>query len=202
VTSCDYFWIRSPEDLHECQARARRGDANAAFNIGKLYEKGAYHTSISGRGINIPKDPATAFQWYKTAADLGHETSLRIVFDSYYFGQLTPENRSEAERYLEKGALQGHEWAVLVLARRSESGNPEKAIEMYLQLAKNNNCHAQARLAKIYFDGQIVPQDLKRSYFWALLGSVGGYTRRSEGHILALERGVPSTGNEFSCSLI
>jgi hypothetical protein len=162
---------------------------NAAFNIAKVYDEGFFRTW----GSNIKKDRTTAFNWYKAAADSGHEKALRIVFDSYYFGHYGPENKTEAERYLKYTAKLGHQWAMLLLAFWSEKQDPEKAMELYLELALKDNCHAQRKLARIYFKGELVPQDLCKSYFWALLATSGGISRYSDYHYLA--------GDPFSLSI-
>lgn len=104
----------------------------------------------------------------------------------------------EAERYLRKSADLGHEWAMLVLAFKYEKSNPEKSMDLYLQVARKDNCHAQKRLATIYFEGKIVPQNLCKSYFWALLASTGGFNRRSEFHHLASDPLSFSTSNNCS----
>jgi hypothetical protein len=179
--SCDFIFNK--EDYSECLARARAGDGNAAFNIAKLYDE-PFATGRLGI-LDIKKDRSTAFYWYKVAADLGHEKALRIVFDSYYFGHYGPENKKEADRYLNNSAKFGHQWAMLLLGYRSGKEDPEKAMGLYLELALKDNCHAQQRLAKIYFEGKLVPQDLCKSYFWVLLSSAGGFSRRSDYHLLA-----------------
>ena len=181
--SCDFIYDK--DDFSECLARARAGDARAAFNIAKLYDRGKYTYRTKGKGLSIKKDRSSAFYWYKIAADLGHEKALRIVFDSYYFGRYGPENKAEAKGYLKKSVQLGYEWAMLILAYWSEKDDPEKAIDLYLRLAYRNNCHAQRKLAKIYFEGKLMPQDLCKSYFWALLASYGGFDRHSDYHHLA-----------------
>jgi serine protease Do len=169
------------EDFSVCLAEARAGDANAAFNIAKLYDETTPYTS-SWRNP-VKKDGTTAFYWYKAAADLGHEKALRIVFDSYYFGGYGPENKVEAERYLKCSAKLGHQRAMLVLAYWSEKKDPENAMDLYLDLANKDNCHAQNKLAKIYFEGKLVPQDLCKSYFWSLLANAG-VSGKSDSHFL------------------
>jgi serine protease Do len=175
--SCDFIFDQ--EAYSECLARAKAGDANAAFSIAKLYDE-----PFSTGRLGIKKDRTTAFYWYKVAANLGHEKALRIVFDSYYFGRYGPENKAEAERYLKHAAKLGHQWAMLLLAHWSEKKEPEKAMNLYLELARKDNCVAQRKLAEIYFKGDLVPQDLCKSYFWALLASAGGFDRKSDNHHL------------------
>jgi serine protease Do len=187
--SCDFIF--GEEEYSECLSRAKAGDANAAFNIAKLYDE---QTFVTG-GLSIRKDRTTALYWYKVAADSGHEKALRIVFDGYYFGHYGPENKMEAERYLKHAAKLGHQWAMLLLAHWSEKKEPEKAMDLYLELARKDNCHAQRKLAGIYFKGDLVPQDLCKSYFWALLASAGGFNRKSDYHHLVGDRYSTSSGS-------
>jgi len=185
-TSCDS--IRSVKDLYECISRARDGDANAAFSIAKIYDEGKYVWGVGrGEGLSIESDKKTAFHWYKVAADLGHDEALRTVFDSYYFGEHVPKNKAEAESYLTKASNMGHEWAMLLLADWSEKSDPEKAMDLYLQLASMDNCHAQRKLAVLYFEGKVVPKDPCKAYFWALLASAGGWQRKSDCHFIAMD---------------
>jgi hypothetical protein len=188
-TSCG--WIYGEDTYNTCLARAKSGDANAAFNIAEAHKDGALYGNISG--TNIKRDRTTAFYWYKAAADLGHEKALQKVFDGYHFGSYGPENKSEAERYLQHSARLGHQWAMLVLATQSEKQDPEKAMDLYLELARKDNCHAQRELAKIYFEGKLVPQDVCKSYFWALLAGAGAYSKYSDNHFLA-RNSVSSSG--------
>ncbi|HUU17673.1 MAG TPA: trypsin-like peptidase domain-containing protein [Sedimentisphaerales bacterium] len=185
--------IISAEDFYECTSRAKDGDADAAFGIAGIYDEGK---CFWGEGLLIERDRKTAFHWYKVAADLGHEESLRTVFDSYYFGERCPENKAEAESYLTKASNMGHEWAMLLLADWSEKSNPEKAMYLYLQLASIDNCHAQRKLALLYFEGKVVPKDPCKAYFWALLASAGGWQRKSDCHFIAMD----SLRDSLSCN--
>jgi hypothetical protein len=181
------YYIVSAEEFCECTSRANTGDANAAFLVAKIYDKGQSFSywSRNFEQLYIERNRKTAFHYYKVAADLGHKEAAQIVFDSYYFGAYGPENKAEAESYLIKASNMGHEWAMLLLAYKSENSDPEKAMELYLRLASMDNCHAQGKLAELYFEGKIVPKDPCKAYFWALLASAGGYERHSDGHFLA-----------------
>lgn len=177
TVSC--YFISNEKDYNACLECANQGDAEAAFKIAEI------HDEFEFRWVsNIKKDRTKAFYWYKRAADLGHEKAVRLVFDSYYFGRYTPENKLEAKRYLEQAAMLGHEWAILLLAHWTEDKYPEKAIDQYLELARKDNCHAQRELARIYYEGKIIPQDICKSYFWGLVANVGWPLRHSDNHLL------------------
>lgn len=113
------------------------------------------------------------------------ENDLKSKFDAYFKGEgSVPENKAKAESYLREATEKGHEWAMLVSAYWAEETNPQEAISLYLELACKNNWHAQSRLGLIYFEGELVPQNLCKAYFWALLARVGGYGRWSPVHPL------------------
>lgn len=76
--------------------RARKGDADAQFELAKNYE--------SGR-IGLPKDLSQARYWYQKAADQGEpfaEASLGILFN---FGKGVPRDYAKAYMWYERAAL-------------------------------------------------------------------------------------------------
>jgi serine protease Do len=150
------------------------GDGEAAFKLGEYYSR-----SFSG-------GTSEANYWYGKAADLGNVKAMREVFDAYYFGFKEPKNTAKADEYLLKASENGAEWAQLVLARRIEKTDPQKAAELYLKVARNDNCHAQARMAQAYYQGDIIERNPTQAYFWFLLAKVGGSPfRHSDYHVLA-----------------
>lgn len=169
------------DDFSHCLACAYAGHAEAAYEVATTYSNEFRRFSGTSRYV---KNNATAIEWYKTAANLGHKKALRSLFDSYYYGRLGPENKELALLYLEKAAKAKCEWAMLVLAKWSEDNVPEKAFRLYLEAASKDNKHAQTRLAEIYFEGKIVPQDICKSYFWVLLADAGSYPFLEKSHLL------------------
>ena len=150
-------------------SRANSGDGSEAFDVAQVYDESEKFRYLTG----VEEDRTKAIHYYKVAADTGHKEALEKLFDCYYFGILTPENKAEANRYLAQAAELGHEWAMLLLAQWSEDNDPEKALNLYLQAARKDNSCAQGRLTEIYFEGKIIPQDICKSYFWGLLEKVG-----------------------------
>jgi hypothetical protein len=173
LVSCTYIF--SYEKFCQCLSQAESGDAEAAFGVAKIYETGD-NFSYNSKG-NIERDKRVAIQWYKKAADLGHGGALRKLYKGYKYGQDMPQNFAEAERYLIMASNFSFEWAMLEVAKQAEDGNSEKALELYYKLASMDNCLAQRRLSELYLEGNIVPQDLCKSYFWILLAQVDSYER-------------------------
>jgi predicted aspartyl protease len=107
------------------------------------------------------------------------DNDLRQEFEKYYYGRGVPENQARAKQYLNDAAQIGFEWAILLIAQEQEKSAPQKALDAYLQLARNDNCIAQARLADAYASGTLVQKNLTQAYFWNLLAKVSEWSRKS-----------------------
>ena len=107
------------------------------------------------------------------------DDDLRQDFEKYYYGRGVPENQAKARQYLSEAAQIGFEWAVLLIAQQEEKSAPQKALDAYLRLARNDNCIAQARIADAYATGTLVPKNLTQAYFWNLLAKAGEWSRKS-----------------------
>jgi S1-C subfamily serine protease len=172
---------RSSEQVEVCKSLASNGDSEAAMLLGNAYS----HKWPTLGGVR--SDPREALYWYAIATDRGHLPAMRELFDAYSLGTLAPKNDRKAEEYLSRAAGAGAQWAQLVLAFRLEKTEPDKAFTFYLNVALLDNCHAQARVAKAYFDGDLTARNLTRAYFWLLLAQVR--LRMSEFHPMAKGRG-------------
>jgi len=107
------------------------------------------------------------------------DDSRRQDFERYYFGRGVPQDQSRAKQYLNEAAQAGSEWAILLIAQEQEQTAPQKALDAYLKVARNNNCIAQARLADAYASGTLVQKNLTQAYFWNLLARANEWTRKS-----------------------
>jgi predicted aspartyl protease len=104
---------------------------------------------------------------------------LRQEFEKYYYGRGVPEDRARAKQYLNEAAQIGFEWAILLIAQEQEKSAPQKSLDAYLQLARSDNCIAQARLADAYAYGTLVQKNLTQAYFWNLRAKVSEWSRKS-----------------------
>jgi S1-C subfamily serine protease len=166
--------------LEKCKTLASQGDVEAAMALGTYYSSPRSGSSRE------------AIEWFSKAADSGHPQALRKVFNAYYFGRFdgfyfgrnAPTNESKAEEYLAKAVSVGAEWAQLIVARRSEKTDPQRALDLYLAAARKDNCHAQFRLAQAYALGDLTERNLTQAYFWMLRARIRKY---SDYHHLASE---------------
>ena len=152
-----------------CKTLAAQGDAQANARMGDYYD--------------LREDIVHAYEWYRKAADLGHLPTIRKLYDDYRMGTKVPRNDGLSTEYLNKAAGLKAEWALLLLAKRSEIIDPNGAMDTYLKLARDNNCFAQARLAMAYYYGDIVGPNVTQAYFWALLATSGTPSRKSDYHV-------------------
>lgn len=164
--SC-FTFLDPDRSLAECKVLANHGNGDAAIEVGDYYR-------------SRRQDSREAVYWYDKAVALGNSSPLRWLFHAYTSGFEIPRNTARADEYLMKGVRARQDWALLVQAARLEKTEPQKAADLYLQAARNDNCFAQARLARGYADGDLVGTNLTEAYFWVLLAKAGGVRRGAE----------------------
>src|SRR5499427_6534407 len=126
------------------------------------------------------------------------DSDLRQEFEKYYYGRGVPENQARARQYLSEAAQLGFEWAILLIAQEEEKSAPQKALDAYLRLARNDNCIAQVRIADAYAAGTLVPKNLTQAYFWNLLAKAGEWSRKSNVDYDSA-RGIGYSGDAKPC---
>lgn len=86
---------------------AELGHARAQCSYGKcLYT-----------GSGVPKDPAEAFRWFKTAADSNLNIAQYNLGVMYLKGVYVPKDMTEARSWFEKAAKNGHADAAKILKK-------------------------------------------------------------------------------------
>ena len=104
---------RFDEARHLWLPLAAAGDAEAALNLGLLYDL--------GRGV--PQEHSTAYRWYRQAAEAGLEQAafnVAVMLDS---GVDVPRNSAEAALWYARAAAGGHKRAQYALAQLYEAGD-------------------------------------------------------------------------------
>jgi TPR repeat protein len=69
---------------------ARAGDAESAYELGKVYEYGL---------LGATQDESRAAQWYRTAAEMGHRGAQFEASIAYYKGQGVARDKVEAAKW-------------------------------------------------------------------------------------------------------
>ena len=120
---------------------SRQGNAAAAFGLGLLYDL----------GNGIEADPATAFVWYKAAAEAGLPAAQFNVGAMYDAGRGVPRSTANAALWYAKAAARGHHRAQFDLGQLYEQGdgvpkNPDAAAAWYRAAAGGGVPAAGVRL--------------------------------------------------------
>ena len=147
---------------------ADTGLASAQYAMGLLL--------VEGRG-GLPKDPPTAVQWFKAAADQNHVPAY------CWLGELADreKNAVEAVGWWRKGAGAGERNCQFLLGRAYLDGkgglprDTNEAVAWFRRAANQRLPAAQAALAYAYERGAGVPTDYVLAYMWFNLA-------RSQGH--------------------
>ncbi len=121
--------VTVPRELTE---QANNGDANAMYEIASLYLKEAFSPDgFSRRDEHF----ASAINWLKPAAEMGHSYAIMGLADAYFFGHGVQRNGKEGERLLLQLAKRKNSNAMTLLASHYASGF-DGAI--YLQRARKH----------------------------------------------------------------
>lgn len=110
----DYVW---QERFKTQSALADKGNADAQYDIGEMYEKG------SGVATDVKK----AFHWFEKAAAQGHVKAQFKVAYMYYKGQGVDGNIHKAFTLMDKPANEGNVRAQYYLAQMYANGDGVKA---------------------------------------------------------------------------
>lgn len=85
---------------------ARQGDADAQFNLGRVYGKAT--GAVYGKQRAAPRDDVAATHWYQSAAEQDHGPAQRNLADMYAQGSPTvPRDRARAVFWLKRAAAAG-----------------------------------------------------------------------------------------------
>jgi hypothetical protein len=121
-----------------------------------------------------------ALQLLRPLAQRGDREAQFLVGEIHYFGHgNTEKNDTEAARFYELAARQGHVEAMFRLGYLYASGqgveqNGARAAEWYVRAANGGKLEAVIALAEMYTDGLIVPGDERRARQWWTVAAVRG----------------------------
>ena len=150
--------------LREWKPLAERGEPEAQFNLGTLYEK----------GLGVTKSYDEAFKWYSLAAAQGEAQAEYRLGEMYAHGAGKPQNYGEASLWFTRAAEQGDPDAETALAALYDEGegterNYQEAARYYRMAAEQENAQAQYRLGLLYERGRGVAKDPVQAYCWLTL---------------------------------
>lgn len=149
--------------------KAKGGDNDAQYKLGNKYFK----------GIDVHKDYETAVYWYRQAAEQGHITAIRRLFDCYYnshgisydFVDGRCKSLEEAEFWARKAAELEYDTAQFFLGQLCslsiyDENKLKEAVKWYRQAAEQRHAEAQCMLGYWYENGINVPQDYQEALKW------------------------------------
>jgi hypothetical protein len=137
------------------------------------------------KGQGVTKDDAQAVQWYRKAADQGHETAQFYLGYMYNNGQGVAKDDAQAVQWFRKAADQGHAAAQFNLGIMYGNGqgvakDAAQAAQLYRKAAEQGHASAQNSLGVLYKDGKGVSENLIVAYAWLNLAAVGGQPNAGE----------------------
>lgn len=153
------------------QALAQRGNPEASFNLGILYED----------GLGVQQSIEQALLHYESAATGGSFKAQYRLGLLYFTGKKVPLDKVKAKRWLTKAAAEGdsdsiemlailngsnlndRDQAFLLAETASASGDYNQAAKIWQQLADNNDVISRTRLAWLYEKGLGVERNLKHA---------------------------------------
>ena len=160
----------SPKDW--LQLRAEQGDAEAQYNLGRMYD--------TGKGI--PMDAVKAAFWFRKAAEQQHADAQHSLGLMYEYGLGVPENDIQAVFWYRKAAEQGHAEAQHFLGHMYDDGegvpvDDVQAVSWYRKAAEQGYAGAQYTLGVKYALGKGVPMDGVQAVSWYRKAAEQGYAR-------------------------
>ena len=179
---------------------AQKGNAEAAYELGKLYQygKGVQRDleiademlCESAKSGYVPayvllgkirfdsKKYASAWKWFYKAAEQNDPTALYYAFLFYKNGYHVTKNEKTAARYLDQALKAGSADANLHMAKEAHARNEhETAISYFLSAATQGNAEAQYYLGTYFSGGKGTKVDLLKAAHWHKQAADQGHTK-------------------------
>jgi TPR repeat protein len=152
--------------VDELHPLAEKGDPNAEFLLGMLYDA----------GNGVARDPSAAASWYRRAADQNHLLAQVYLGALFYTGQGVRQDYAEAMHWFQVPAESGNDQAQFYLGSMYATGSgvekdESKAIQWLTKSATQRNTRAMGMLAVALFSRARDDQDLVEAYAWSHLAA-------------------------------
>ena len=141
---------RSKAEIEEFKlnlAKAEKGDAEAQYEVGRLYEK----------GDGVESSDKDSFYWYEKSAKQGNADAQSELGYIYILGNsFVKPNPEESFKWFEKSAAQNNIYSINSLGTSYEYGagvkmDEKKSLEYYKKAADLGHSNAQVSYADHYF---------------------------------------------------
>jgi uncharacterized protein len=195
----------SGHDLSAIQRNAESGDVGAQLDVAKAYAEGK----------GLPKNSAVAAAWFRKAAEQGNAEAQDSLGVMYSAGDGVERDKAEGLRWYRKAACQSYPHAMFHLGTAYYNGDvveiSDSSAYAWFLLAKlagdQSAVEAISRaetdlkpdvilkglieIAKLYDDGQILPQSQAEATRWWLLAAQRG---NLEAELTVASRYLSGTG--------
>ena len=147
--------------LNSFYVLAKKGDAEAQFNVGMIYE--------NGKGVKV--DLVEAIRWYEKSAKQGKGAAQYNLAQIYYEkGRQSEPHAYEKAKYWYEKAIERevkeayNNLAVLYMKGLGVKKNEQKAFELFSKAAELGDNKAQVNVAVMYAWGKDVKHDKMKAY--------------------------------------
>jgi TPR repeat protein len=150
-----------PGSLQALLAQAEAGDAQAMYQVGRLYETGS----------NAPRNLSLALDWYKKAGEAGAPAGWRQAGLAYEIGKGVAADRSRAMEYLRRAAEAGLKDAAYSLVSLTLAGPGPGPLDIQSALnillgAGETEARAWMTLGAFYENGLGLSPNYSRALGW------------------------------------
>ncbi len=166
--------LTAKQELEALQKAAQKGDVNAQFKLGELYEQGSdiVHPSLVEAG-----------RWYEKAAATGHAASRNKLAVIYFHGLGGYEkDQVKARDLFEESVKANHSDAMFMLGRIYMEGaegikrDLKRGTDLIKSAALAGNEYAMDDLGVMYYTGtQFIPRDRGLAYLWYIRAATKNY---------------------------
>jgi uncharacterized protein len=156
--------------VKELRPLADRGNAEAQYRVGLMYE--------FGRGY--PADKAQGIVWFRKSADQGNAAAQQELGIIYATGDGVPKDDAQAVAWFQKAAKAGNAAAQFNLGLMVAKGtgvrrDDAQAVALFRKSAAQGFTAAQFRLGVAYEKGEGVQQNLLLAYACYAIAARDGY---------------------------
>ena len=143
---------------------ADAGSLRAKFELGKIYQRGAYCNCDEDTTTNVNRDSELALLWFSRAAEAGDtDAQVRVALIMEAGTGLPSPQPGIAERYWRLAARSGDAYAQVELANRLHSGlllvkeeyGEKEVINLLKRAMSQGSAQAAVELAHIYRKGEV-----------------------------------------------
>ncbi|MFO1435616.1 MAG: tetratricopeptide repeat protein [Gammaproteobacteria bacterium] len=143
---------------------AERGDAQAQFAMGMLYNKGE----------GVEKNDATAVQWYTRSAEAGFARAQLNLAVMYENGEGVAKDRNVARQWLREAATQGNADALTRLQKQAEENDVDTQFDLAGICAVGNGIDKDEAMARKWYERAAKSGNARARYNLAVLSIAAG----------------------------